>query len=187
MARAADAEQRSGPESVEPKRYIFLRRRRALGARLLGLAVSVVIVGLPAELERGVAAEPEAGMEGGPVRVAALDPQDVRPPARAAAPELAWRRRYGDGALRAFAASAAQMIAIRERWRPVLDRAAASGPEEAAKVRREQGLELAGAVRERGLTPARYREIFDAAQQDPALKSYLLSLVRTADAASAAD
>jgi hypothetical protein len=172
---------------LEPKRYIFLRRRRALGARLLGVAVAVVLVGLPAELERGVAAEPEAGQEGAAVWVAAVDgpmpSAQVQPTSLTAPPVRAVRPGgYNEGELQAFAASAYQMIVIRERWRPVLERAAAASAEDEAKARHAQAIELAQAVRARGLTPAQYREIFNTAQHDPAFKAYLLSLVRRADA-----
>jgi hypothetical protein len=173
---------------LEPKRYIFLRRRRALGVRLLGVAVAVALVGLPAELERGVAAEPEAGQEGAAVWVATVDGPMHAPVAKAEKAALtspdapAARAGYGSEELRAFAASAYQMIVIRERWRPVLERADAASAEEAAKARHAQAIELAQAVRERGLTPGRYREIFNTAQRNPAFKAYLLTLVRKADA-----
>jgi hypothetical protein len=175
---------------LEPKRYIFLHRRRALGARLLGAVVAVVLVGLPAELERGVAAEPEAGQEGAAVWVATVDgpmrapaaqvqPASLTPPSALAARPGG----YGTDELQAFAASAFQMIVIRERWLPVLERAAAASAEEAAKAQHAQAIELAQAVRQRGLTPARYREIFDTAQRDPQFKAYLLTLVRKANTA----
>lgn len=179
-----------GGNPLEPKRYIFLHRRRALGARLLGAVVAVVLVGLPAELERGVAAEPEAGQEGAAVWVATVDgpmrapaaqvqPASLTPPSTLASRPGG----YGPDELQAFAASAYQMIVIRERWLPVLERAAAASTEEAAKARRAQAIELAQAVRQRGLTPARYREIFDTAQRDPQFKAYLLTLVRQANIA----
>jgi hypothetical protein len=177
-----------GGNPLEPKRYIFLRRRSALGARLLGVVVAVVLVGLPAELERGVAAEPEAGQEGAAVWVAAVDGPMRAPAAQVRSASLTSPTApalrpfgYAPDELQAFAASAYQMIVIRERWRPVLERAAAASADEAAKARHAQAIELAQAVRERGLTTARYREIFNTAQRAPAFKAYLLTLVRQAD------
>lgn len=199
-------------------RYIFLRKRRLfLNARLAGLVAAVGLIGIPAELENGIAAEPGEGgagwvttiepAAGGPTVIAASPkPIPAQPAAEAQAPAAPPRAESapqitaslpsprpaetGDrdpAVLQAFAASAYDMIAIGERWRPVIERATTLGPEEAAKARRAQAAEMAEAVRNRGLTLARYREIFQAAQKDPQFKSYLLSLVRAVDMTPPAD
>src|SRR5690606_1911060 len=138
------------------------------------------------------AAELEAGQEGAAVWVATADGParapvaEVQPAALTSPTGPAVRSSgYAPGELQAFAVSAYQMLVIRERWRPVLEHAAATGTEEAAKARHAQAVELAQAVRARGLTPARYREIFNTAQRDPQFKAYLLTLVRRADTAFA--
>lgn len=189
---------------VEPKRYIFLKKRRATETRLLGVAMALILIGLPVELERGVAAEPDASEQAGWITTVepagsattaettagAVTPKTPEAVAEATAPSRAEAivpvsvhsaSGYDDGVLQAFAASAYQMIVIRDRWRPVVERAAASGPEEAAKARHAEAAELVQAVHGQGLSATRYREIFNAAQKNPALKSYLLSLVRTVD------
>ena len=204
---------------MKPK-YIFLRKRRLfLNARMAGVIAAATLIGIPAELENGIAAEPGEGTgwvttvepaAGGPVSMADTAksrPTPAPPPAEAElartppqpapapqvtaslpTPEAPDGSVYRDPAmLQAFAASAYDMIAIGERWRPVIERATALGPDEAAKARRAQATEMAEAVRNHGLTLARYREIFQAAQKDPRFKSYLLSLVRSVDMTPPAD